>query len=243
MKQIFLLVILCCTVSSCEIQKDDYDTSNPILVKAYSKDYKYPDGFYAEPIDSGSIYYVSTISIKPVDQRNNVWIELAANDITEARNWSELSCLYSSEYLNLISERQTEKYFEFKRVSPINKKNIVLYRAHKRDYFIPKADKSRFADTVGIIPESALMTVDKKQLIEYLWSVNAIRTDTKVIDSNAQDTINGIKHTIKSLVLVGGDFGINDMIRIYENIFLIDNTTGVVTMRRKLLDEIVGKHH
>lgn len=241
MKQLFLLVCLSYIITGCEIQKDDYDKSNPILVKAYSADYKYPDGFYFESIDSGSVYYVNTVSVKPLDQRKHVWIDLATNDVNEARNWTEYSNLYSSQYRNLISERQTEKFFEFKRVSPTNKKDIVLFRAHKKDYFIPILDKFKIIDTVGTIPETALLTVNKKQLIEYLWSVGAIESDSKVIESNIQDTINGFKHTIKSILFVGGDFGLNDIIYLYENTFIINGLNGTITMRRRLLDEIVGK--
>jgi hypothetical protein len=243
MKQVLLLVFFCYTVVGCEIQKDDYDKSNPILVKAYSEDYKYPDGFYYESIDSGSIYYVNTVSTKPLVQREHIWIELATNDINEARNWSELSNLYSSQYRNLISERQTEKFFEFKRVSPTNKNDIVFFRAHKKDYFIPRLDKFKMIDTVGLIPEAVLSTVNKKQLIEYLWSVDAIEHDTKVIESSILDTINGLKHTIKSIQFVGGDFGLTDIIYLYENVFIINNENGIITMRRRLLEEIFGKKH
>lgn len=243
MKQVQLLVFLCYIITGCEIHKDDYDRSNPILVKAYSSDYKYPEGFYYESIDSGSIYYVNTVSIKQLEQREHIWVELATNDINEARNWSELTNLYSSQYRTLISERQTEKFFEFKRVSPTNKNDIVFFRTHKEDYFVPMLDKFKIIDTVGLIPEAARLTADKKQLIEYLWSVGAIMYDTKVIESYIQDTIYGLKHTIKSIHFVGGDFGLNDIIYLYENVFIINNENGIITMRRRLLEEIVGKKH
>ena len=241
MKYLFLLLSISFILYGCEIPKDDYDTSNTILVKAYSKDYLYPDGFYYEPVDSGSIYYVNTLSIKPLDQRNHIWIELATNDINEARNWTDLTNLYSSVNRKLISEKQTEKYYEFKRVNPINKRDIVFFRAHKKDYFIPVLDKFKKIDTIGIIPEISLSTVNKKQLVEYLWSVGSIEYYTKVIESSIQDTINGLKHTIKSILLVRGNFGINDIIYLYENIFIINDVNGIITMRKKLIEEIIGK--
>jgi len=240
MKQLFLLVCLYYIVTGCEIQKDGYDTSNPILVKAYSEDYKYPDGFYFESIDSGSIYYVNTISIKPIDQRDLPWVELCTDDINEARTWSELTDLYSSVRRNLISERQTEKYFEFKTVSPLNKRDIVLTRAHKKSYFIPIADKFQIVDTLGKIPPSSLQTTDRKQLIEYLWSSTTLG-ESKVIESDFQDTIDGTKHIIKSIVLIQGDFGIHDIVYLYENTFLTSSIDGIITMRKRLLEEIIGK--
>lgn len=241
MKQILLLVCLCFTVAGCEIQKDGYDTSNPILVKAYSEDYKYPDGFYFEPIDSGSIYYVNTISIKPLDQREHTWVELCTDDINEARTWSELTDLYSSVRRNFISERQTEKYFEFKRTNPLNKRDIVLARVHKCSYFIPIEDKFQIVDTIGKIPPSGLHTTDRKQLIEYLWSSTTLGDISKVIESDFQDTVDGTKHIIKSIILVYGDFGIHDIVYLYENTFLISNIDGIITLRKRLLEEIKGK--
>lgn len=241
MKQLFLLVCICYIVTSCEIQKDSYDTSNPILVKAYSKDYKYPDAFYFESIDSGSIYYANTISIKPLDQRDIIWVEICTDNINEARTWSELTDLYSSVRRNFKSERQTEKYFEFKWVGPLNKRDIVLFRVHKKSYFIPLEDKFKIRDTIGKIPSSSLQTIDRKELIEYLWSSTTLGDISKVLESDIQDTINGTKHILKSIVLEQGDFGVHDVVYLYENTFLINSIDGIITMRKRLLEEIIGK--
>jgi hypothetical protein len=244
MKQVIFTVFLCCLVVGCEIQptqKDDYDTSNPILVKAYSDNYKYPDGFYFETIDSGSVYYVNTVSILPLTQRRNVWIELCTDDVNEARTWSELTNQYSSETRKFISERQTEKYFEFKWINPIHKNDIVLNRVHKKSYFIPLDDKLKITDTIGRIPQSNLQTTDRKQLIEYLWSSTILGDLSKVLESDFLDTVNGNKHIIKSIVLVGGDFHVNDVVNVYENTFLINNSNGIITMRKRLLKEIIGR--
>jgi len=226
----------------CEIKKDDYDTSNPILNKAYSEDYFYPDDFYYEAIDSGSTYYVNTISIKPLNERDHIRIDLCTNDIDEARNWSELSNSYSSVNRILVSERQTEKYFEFKRVSPVNKNDIVLFRVHKKSYFIPLMDKFKLIDTIGQIPGSALQNINVKQLIEYLWSSGVLGYPTKVHETNFQDTTIGYKYEIKSILIVYGDFNLNDIIYLHDNTFIINSQNGIITWDRQLLDEIKGKH-
>lgn len=242
MKQVILLVFICYTIVGCEIsQKDEYDASNPILIKAYSEDYKYPDGFYFETIDSGSIYYVNTISIKPLDERGHTWIELCTDDINEARTWSELTNQYSSVSRNLISERQTDKYFEFKWVNPLHNHDILLERVHKKSYYIPLDDKLQITDTIGKIPQSSLQTTNRKELIEYLWSSTTIGGLSKVLESDFQDTIGGNKHVIKSIVIIGGDFHLRDVIQVYENTFLISSSNGITTMRRKLIEEILGK--
>lgn len=240
----YLPVVLCAVIMllGCEIKKDDYDTSNPILNKAYSEDYFYPDDFYYETIDNGSIYYVNTFSIKSLNERDHIWIDLCANDIDEARTWSELSNSYSSVNRIQVSERQTEKYFEFKRVSPTNKNDIVLFRVHKKSYFIPLMDKFKPIDTIGQIPRPALQNIDVKQLIEYLWSSDVLGYPTKVHETNFLDTTIGYKYAIKSISIVYGDFNLDDIIYLYDNTFIINNQNGFITWDRQLLDEIKGKH-
>lgn len=243
MKYLILVLSMCLLLIGCHKRVDNYDSSNPILVKAYSSDYFYPADFYSESIDSGSIYYENTISVKPLNQRENSWIELCSNDIDQARTWSELSNSYSSENRILVSERQTEKYFEFKRASPISKRDMVLSRVHKKSYFIPLMDRFKAIDTIGQVPNISSQNPDIKQLIEYLWSSGAIGAPTKVIEANLQDTTVGHMYTIKSITIVGGDWGIDDVIHLYKNTFLIDTSDGIITLERKLIEDIEGKHN
>ena len=242
MKYLNLILSLCLLLSGCHKKLDDYDTSNPILVKAYSSTYFYPADFYSESIDSGSIYYVNTISIKPVDQREPICIDLCSNDIAQARTWSELTNTNSSQNRLLKDERQTEKYFEFKRVSPINKIDMVLDRVHKKSYFIPLMDRYKAIDTIGQIPESTLQSTDIKQYIDYLWSSGIVEGPTKVIETKLQDTTIGHKYTIKSITIVGGDRGIDDIIHVYRNTFLIYDSDGIIRLEKSLIEDIVGKH-
>ena len=76
MKYFHVILTIGIILVGCEIQKEDYDTSNPILNKAYSNDYFYPDDFYFESIDSGEIIYINTIGIKPLSQREHICIDL-----------------------------------------------------------------------------------------------------------------------------------------------------------------------
>ena len=91
-----------------EINRTDEDER--ILKLAYSKDYFYPTGFYHEIIDSGSIYYENTVSIKSITERDHIWIELHTNNKNEARVWSDKSNEYSSVNREIVSERETDKY-------------------------------------------------------------------------------------------------------------------------------------
>lgn len=242
MKHLNLILIVCFLMYGCINKLDDYDKSNPILVKAYSSTYFYPADFYSESIDSGSIYYVNTISIKPLDQREPICIDLCSNDIAQARTWSELTNANSSQNRKLKGERQTEKYFEFKRVSPINKIDMVLDRVHKKSYFIPLMDRYKPIDTIGQMPGTILQSTDIKQYIDYLWSSGTVDWPTKVIETKLQDTTIGHKYTIKSIILSGGDRGVDDIIHVYRNTFLIYDSNGIIRLEKSLIEDIVGKH-
>jgi len=242
MKYLLIAMFSGIMLIGCEIKKDYYDTSNPILNLAYSEDYYYPDDFYYETIDSGSTYYVNTISVKPLDERDHIRIDLCTNDIDEARYWVEASISNSSVNRILVSERQTDKYFEFKSVNPLNKNDIILFRVHKNSYFIPLMDKFKIIDTIGQIPGSASQTVNVKQLIEYLWSTGVLGYPTKVYEANFQDTTLGFKYKIKSISIVYGDFNLYDIISLHENTFIINSQNGIITWDRQLLEEINGIH-
>jgi len=73
----------------------------------------------------------------------------------------------------LVSERETEKYFEFKQQSKINERDIILSRVHKSGYFIPQFDKFRPLDTLGII-RGNLTKKGIQEFVESLWSSGSI---------------------------------------------------------------------
>jgi len=86
-----------------------------LLELAYDKTYSYPNEFYKDPASSkGNIYYVNTVSISPINQRDSKWIELSTNDKNEASMWVNLTINNSSVSYLFISENETDKYFEFK---------------------------------------------------------------------------------------------------------------------------------
>ena len=117
LKKIFYLISIslisfCCSENLTEpVNLTDDELYN----LAYS-DWKWPDNFYSEDSLEGSIYYENTVSIKPLGERENIWIQLCTDNIDTAREWSELSNNYSSYYRELVSEKETEKYYEFKRI-------------------------------------------------------------------------------------------------------------------------------
>ena len=118
MKNNIFLFLVTLLIWSCQVDDDNIKIKlstedNEIIEKAYSKDYLFPDDFNYEKNLSGSIYYENTVSIRT---SNDVWIELHTNDKSQAKIWSEISSTTSAYYRDLILERETGKYFEFKRV-------------------------------------------------------------------------------------------------------------------------------
>ncbi len=145
---------------------------------------KWPRGFYQEDSLEGSIYYENSVSIKPLNERKDVWIQLCSDNIDTARKWSELSSEYSSYYRDLISERETVKYYEFKRVYSANKKDIILSRVHKCSYLDRSIyDFFKDGDTIGVFNKKNFDKNDVKELIEYIWFVEHYDIGGKVYQS------------------------------------------------------------
>ncbi len=228
---------------SCDKKENTINPNDSIIDLAYSSSYYYPNGFYHEIIDSGSIYYENTVSIAPTDKRKDIWIELNTTDIKQAREWSELSNQYSSVNRLIVKELANNKYFEFIRVSTTSSKDILLSRVHNSNYFIPLLDKFKAIDTVGKFKMTNFQKSDVKELIEYLWSAGVIGYSDKVLESNVIENTDNYEHLIKSISIVYGDFGLNDYIYLYDNRFLINKQNGLITMTKVQTDLIKGKHH
>lgn len=127
---------------------------------------KFPPGFYQENLAGASIYYENTVSIR----KSEDWFELSTDNRDQAFAWSEASSQKSSVYRALQSERQTEKYFEFRYINPDNPSDILLSRVHKRSYL----DRSRFnhfnpTPLLGVFNFRPINVNTVQNLCEYLW--------------------------------------------------------------------------
>ncbi len=228
------------------ISCDDDDNFHPadarFLNLAYDKNYQYPEGFYSENSIAVPVYYENTVSIKPVNERESIWIELNTNDKEQAKTWSDLSNEYSSVDREITEENETDKYYEFVRVNTEHANNTLLSRVHRTDYFIPLHDKFTEIDTVGVY-NSDLSTVKVKELVEYLWDCGTLGIYDKVVKSENTESENEYSHCIQSLYVVYGDFGIKDMIYIYDNHFQLNKSNRILTVNRELIKEIEGKQN
>ena len=215
-----------------------------ILDLAYSKDYSYPEGFYHEVNDMGSPYYENTVSIKPINDRQDIWIELNTDDKNEARIWSDESNEYSSVNREIIGDRESDKFFEFTRKNIQYSNDILLSRVHKSSYFQPVKNKFFTSDTLigKYNGESNLTSV--KELVEYLWSCGTIGVSySKVLESEIKEYNDYFEYYIQSIVIVYGDFGIRDEIIVYDNFVTLNKSERELTIKTDEVKTIQGIQH
>jgi len=206
---------------------------------------QFPEGFYSEQVDEGSPYYVNTVSVTPQSAREAVWIELCTDSLEQAAEWSELSSRYSAYYRDVVSQRETEKYFEFKRVYAARSTDILLSRAHKCSYFDPSV-RDLFLDppTLGTLNKRPLVPSVVRELVEYLWFFRREGRGEKVLYSATSEETGFYRHTIYSVGLGLGDWNMYDRISLRRHTYTIDAKQGeVLRTARETLRTVLGTYH
>jgi hypothetical protein len=245
MKNYLFAVLVAFVTISCD---DDKIIRTPeeehILALAYSEDYSYPEGFYHEVNYTGSPYYENTVSIKPVNERQDIWIELNTNDKNEARLWSDKSNEYSSVNREIIGESETDKYFEFKRKNIQYSNDILLSRVHKSSYFQPVKNKFFASDTIIGKYNGELNLINAKELVEYLWSCGTMGVSySKVLESEIKEYNEHFEYYIQSIIIVHGDFGICDEIIVYDNFVTLNKSNREMVIKTNKIKTIMGTQH
>lgn len=241
MKKILLLIFITLAATGCENNDNSFlnltNDDREIVEMAYSTTYRYPPGFNVEQNLDGSLYYENTISI---GTSQTSWIELNTNDKYQAKKWSETSSNRSSYYRDLVAERETEKYFEFKRVYSEDTDDVILSRVHKSSYFIPAFDKFHPGNTIGTLKVSPINKETAKDFIEYLWTSYVIGYDDKVLEYTATEYSEKVQYNLKSVSVIYGDFGLCDTIQVMNFDFVVDKRSGIVTFEARTIKEIKG---
>jgi Mg2+ and Co2+ transporter CorA len=241
MKKGIILSLLTIVIWSCETNDNPFSNltteDREIVDKAYSKTYMYPTGFNFQQNLDGSLYYENTVSIRT---SQTSWIELSTNDKQQAKDWSETSSSTSAYYRDLVAERETEKYFEFKRVYSLNTKDVILSRVHKSTYFIPSFDKRNPSSTIGTLKENPINEETTKDFIEYMWTSYMIGYTEKVLEYTITDYPDKVKYNLKSVNVTYGDFGLCDVIEVKNFDFFVDKQSGAVTFESNKIKEIKG---
>ncbi|MDL2239873.1 hypothetical protein LJC69_05750 [Bacteroidales bacterium OttesenSCG-928-K22] len=241
MKRLLLALILPIFLIGCE-KMDSEDKT--LLELAYDKNYSNPEGFYKDPaLPEHNIYYINTVSISPINNRDSEWIELSTNDKNEALAWLNLSTTNSSVSYSFIQENETEKYFEFE-CRESNNIYTVLFRVHKTSYYQPIFNtwtSWNFNDGIELgYYNAAIEKQTVKEGVEYLWTAETLFHGQKVISSKIEDENDYFEVHISSLALIYGDWDMQDVIKVYDNYFRLDKNSRLISFRRVLKKEIAG---
>jgi hypothetical protein len=233
----------------CYNAKEDFceELSDEELLKlAYDKTYFYPNEFYKDPAcPNENIYYVNTVSISPINQRDTSWIELSTNEKNEALMWVNLTISDSSvEYL-FISENETDKYFEFKYEESIYS-YIVLFRVHKASYYCSIFDRSapwnHANETEYGYYNATTEDTKVKECIEYLWAQTTFANlGQKVLCSTIKDVNEYFEVHISSLQFIKGDWGMRDCVKVYDNYIKFNKNSKLISFKQSLRKEILGQ--
>jgi len=241
MKKGLFLTLLAVITWSCENNDNPFlnltTEEREIVEKAYSKTYMYPTGFNFQQNLDGSLYYENTISIRTSQIS---CIELNTNDKQQAKEWSEISSSTSAYYRDLVAERETDKYFEFKRVYSVNTKDVILSRVHKSSYFIPTFDKFNPNEMIGTLKINPINEETTKDFIEYMWTSYMIGYTEKILEYNITDYFDKVRYNLKSVNVTYGDFGLCDIIEVKDFDFFVDKQSGTVTFTSSKIKEIKG---
>lgn len=246
MKKYFVFMLAIISLISCNIIPDiPTPEESDIIRMAYSDTVIYAEDFYSDHSEY-SVYYVNTISVTPTSQRDHSWIDLATDDYQQARAWTDSSTSNSSVDRDIyISERETDKFFEFVRDG--DSTSTVAFRVHKLSYFEPIVDRLNVqSDTMGIY-HGNMSSNAVKEFAEYMFYRHRFRTNqilgnlyNKILESDIEEHANYYSCVIKTIDMVGGDWGIPDMIHVFEVTIDVDKDSGYVTFNTRETDTVTG---
>lgn len=174
-------------------------TDQEILSVVYS-DYKYPPGFY---LDGQEVGYCVTAVVKDGGLRRTC---VCADNRNYARQLSEISNAESSVQRPLISERETEKYFEFRRRE---RSGVFLDRVDKCSYIDrSQALGSSDGSYLGQYNVRPITNKNFKDLMEYLWfDQNAQLAGRKLLDGVLAEHDGSMIYTVYETSVTYGDHG------------------------------------
>jgi len=254
MKKLVLLIVMVGFLS-CERQNglpQDGLSDDKLLSIAYDRYYLHPEGFYQDPTWPDAFYYVNTVSISPINQRDSRWIELSTNDRDEALKWVSLTIANSDDRIThlFIEESETKKHFEFKfkQITDNRFELPIRFRVHKTSYYHSIFDRfapwnhvneTKYGYYNGEIEKSKV-----RECIEYLWVINTFANHgQKVLSSEIRETGNYFEVHIVSLGVSFGGRGLHDVVSLYDNYIRFNKDTRLITFRQSLRRQILGHYN
>ena len=170
-------------------------TTEEILAAVYGLPTDVPADSYRESFH-GSLYYVNTVSVKPLFNRELVWRELCTDERDQAFAWAESTRVYGSGVGNVTAERETDRFFEFTQVGRYGWP--VLVRAHKCSY-LDRFVYDRFAPQplLGVFNARPIDTRTVNDVFTYLWFIEHYNwSGSSQLESAASDGDGLIEHRL-----------------------------------------------
>jgi len=101
--------------------------------------------------------------------------------------------------------------------------------------------KQEETETIGIF-NGELDEGKYKELVEYLWSCGSTgHGHTKVIKSQTNEFVDYYKEYIQSIQIVYGDFGVKDVIHVFDNYFIMNKTDKKLILISTEVETIDGR--
>jgi hypothetical protein len=234
------------------IFNDTSDLTDENVFQAVYSNYKSPPGFYQDSARTHAIYYESSLSILPSTNRKTEAFELSTNVRDQAFAWSESSSVNSSYYRNLVSERQTDKFFEFTRVYQQHPSDTLFSRVHKLTYldrsmyntFNWAYDSFHGSAMLGIFNARPIDTVTTLELGEYLWFLQDYQSaGAKALLCFANDFGDRVDFTLYHTVVYYGDFGVQDQILLFRSVVHLAKLSGNISLTVLQLRTIPGHNN
>ncbi len=225
------------TFSSIQIEDSE------ILRLTYST-FRMPDGFYHEDLQGGSPYYESTLSIAPLNLRQPPFFELSTDSKEQALAWSESSSVNSAYYRTLAGQRETDRYFEFRRVYQKNPRDIILSRVHKLSYL----DRSMYdyshpaSPIIGRLNVRPIDAPAVQSLTEYFWFIgNEEIVGMKALAAIPDSSSDTVYCALYGLGFSHGDYGVRDEIFLNRTVYAVSKSNGDINRRTYNLRQVQGR--
>jgi hypothetical protein len=197
-------------------QHDDCPALSALVANVYAAAWL-PADFYHD--DAAFAYYENSISVTPLAERGNRWVELCTDDAAQANAWSDAD---NSSARPLVSKRETEKFFEF--VRPYDFRS----RVHKCSY----VDRSKYDRMGPITPATILGTLGgrplsadaARQAVQYLVWVDNVQESawTKILRTSGSATSTAYVEEFDAANITTGDVGLRDHITIRHIVYTVD---------------------
>jgi hypothetical protein len=195
-----------------------------------------PSGFYSEASPGGhasvATLHVKNTDIDPSLEKSAAEYELCTNDWNQALSWSETNALNSTQYSNLVSTEDDERFFEFGRVQTGTPELYVQERIYKCAYLNRAAANLRSpTGEAGQLNVRPLTSDELRRFSEYFWQFTTYNNFGHVVLKSSGSSTGSLEHTLHIASLVRGGVSAScDRVDVVAWRHRVNGTTGALTL-------------